>query len=470
MKQRILRLLALAAALPLAVALAGCAGPGPDAGVTQAPYTPQPAEAAAPSAEAAAPSAEPAAPSAEAPAEAAAPSDDWWADAGALTAKDVHARATSGDGAVRLLAVNVGKGDALVLRAGDYVCLIDAGRNYSLGRVTEALAMMGVSEADGKTRLDAAFLTHTDGDHAGGLAGLARGFGAHPELRVDNWYAPAMYTGVKAEKHPAAVAAGACGQAVNWLERGDVIPLGDTGAALRVLAPAHLFTDKDDNNSLVMMLESPQGKILFTGDMELPEEADLLSFGDDLKCDVLKVPNHGDDDTTGEVFARAAGARLAVISTDSAEKASTPDPGVVARLQAAGSRVVVTQQAEMGLLVTLAGGEVTVEDVGIERPEVSGLSIAEVDAGDDRIVLRNDSGAPVDLTGFALVSDPGSEMYVFAGRRIDPGATLTVGTRSTEGECDVLWDDKKVIHRKKTDTIRLYDGFSRLVDEMDNGL
>lgn len=452
MKHRILRLLALAAALPLA--LAGC-GPASDPGVTRESYTPEPA-----------PTAEPAAPIAEP----AAPSDDWWADAGALTAGDVYARATSGDGAVRLLAVNVGKGDALILRVGDYVCLIDAGRAWSLGRVMKALAAMGVSEADGHYRLDAAFLTHTDGDHAGGLAGLARGFGAHPELRVDNWYAPAMYTGVKAKKHPAAVAAGARGQTVNWLERGDVIPLGDTGAVLRVLAPAHLFTDKDDNNSLVMMLESPQGKILFTGDMELPEEADLLSFGDDLKCDVLKVPNHGDDDTTGETFARAAGAQLAVISTDSAEKASTPDPGVVARLKAAGSRVVVTQEAEMGLLVTLAGGEATVEDVGIERPEVSGLSIAEVDAGDDRIVLRNDSDAPVGLMGFALVSDPGNEMYVFGDGRIDPGATLTVGTRSTEGEYDVLWDDKKVIHRKKTDTVRLYDEYSRLVDETDNGL
>ena len=71
---------------------------------------------------------------------------------------------------------------------------------------------------------------------------------------------------------------------------------------------------------------------------------------------------------------------------------------------------------------------------------------------------------------FALYSDRGNELYVFTDESIEPGATLTVGTKSTKGQYDLLWNDKKVIHKKKTDTIRLYDEFSRLVDEMDNGL
>ena len=166
----------------------------------------------------------------------------------------------------------------------------------------------------------------------------------------------------------------------------------------------------------------------------------------------------------------AAGARLAVISTDSAEKASTPDPGVVARLQAAGSRVVVTEDADMGILVTLKDGVATAEVVNNAWPEVEGLVIADVDASDDRIVLKNESDRPVGLLDFTLYSDRGGEMYIFADASIDPGATLTVGTNSTEGECDLRWDDKKVVHKKKTDEIRLYDEFGRLVDAMDNGL
>jgi hypothetical protein len=36
---------------------------------------------------------------------------------------------------VALFAVNVGKGDALILRVDGYACLIDAGRPYARGKV-----------------------------------------------------------------------------------------------------------------------------------------------------------------------------------------------------------------------------------------------------------------------------------------------------------------------------------------------
>lgn len=359
---------------------------------------------------------------------------------------------------VRLFAVNVGKGDALVLKAGDWVGLIDAGKPRSMGRIRAALKGLGVE------RLDAVFLTHTDDDHAGGLDWLAQS-----DIPVDNWYAPAMYTGVKAKKHPMVLAAALRGQSVQWLKRGDALSLSG-GATLQVLAPASLFEDKDDNNSLVMMLESDQGRMLLTGDMELPEEAELLGQGDDLRCAVLKVPNHGDDDTTSAEFAKAASARLALISTDSQEKPGTPDPGVVSRLEAAGSTVVVTQDAGMGLLVTLEGGEATVKPVDIEAPPVSGPYIADVDPDDDTIALGNSGSATVDLSGFSLFSDKGDELYAFPdGTTLSPGVTLTVGTNSTDGNYDLLWDDKKVVNKKKTDTIYLYDGYGRIVDSRDNG-
>ena len=364
--------------------------------------------------------------------------------------------------AVRLFAANVGKGDALILRVKDYVCLIDAGKTWARGRVVKGLELMGVGAEDG---LDAVFLTHTDDDHAGGLDWLADG-------SADALYASAMYTGVKEGKHPALEAAQAMTPSgeVRWLRRGDAIPLGDTGATLRVLAPASLFQDKDDNNSLVMLLESDQGRVLFTGDMELPEEAELLSFGDDLSCDVLKAPNHGDDDTTSAAFARACGAKLALISTDSQQKPGTPDPGVVGRLEAAGSRVVVTQDGELGVLVTLSGGEVSAEYVESDAPPVSGVYVAKVDNGDDVIELGNYSEEAVELGGFYLYSDRGNELFAFPdGARIGPGGTLTVGTLSTDGDCDLVWPDKKVVHKKKTDVISLYDSLGRLVDSRDNG-
>ncbi len=384
----------------------------------------------------------------------------------ALSSSEAAEKVRSDGEAVYLFATNVGKGDALVLRCGDWIGLIDTGKTWARGRVDQALAVMGSSfRAEDSYRLDAVFLTHTDDDHVGGLKWMTVHDGRIPNRAIEALYASALYTGVKEGKHPAVQAMGGA----QWLKRGDEVPLGDSGAVLKVLAPASKYTDKDDNNSLVMMLESPQGRILLAGDMELPEEAELLNQGDDLSCAVLKVPNHGDDDTTSAQFANACAAQIAVVSTDSQQKPGTPDPGVVSRLEAAGSQVVVTEDSGLGILVTLKNGVATAEAVDFPYPAVSGLSIARVDASDDTITLQNTSDKAIGLLGMYLYSDKGNEMYVFADESLDPGATLTVGTNSTEGDYDLLWDDKKVINKKKTDTIYLDDNCGRLIDWMGNG-
>ena len=382
--------------------------------------------------------------------------------ADALTPEEAAAL-VQGDGeAVWLFVTNVGKGDALALRHGDWLGLIDTGKTWARGRVDAALGVMGWNAS---SALNALFLTHTDDDHAGGLRWMTEESGWLPAWNVGAVYASAMYTG-KEEKHPAVKAFGN----VQWLRRGDAVPLGDTGAALKVLAPSSLYDDEDDN-SLVMLLESSQGKILLTGDMEANEEAELLALGDDLKCDVLKVGNHGDDDATGAQLANACAAPLALISTDSQEKPGTPDPGVVSRLQAAGSRVLVTQDSGLGILVRLKGGVATAWSVDFWETNVEkDLYIAKVDAEDDRIVIGNRSDRPIGLGCCYLYSEKGDELFVLPdGVSVDPGQTITVGTNSTKGDCDVIWPDKKVVNKKKTDAICLYDAIGRLIDRMDNG-
>ena len=386
----------------------------------------------------------------------------WLKAAAAAVAMALGGCATAAPGAsaaVELFAVSVGKGDALLVRVDDYACLIDAGKARAMGRIRAAMDYLGIEA------LDAVFLTHPDDDHAGGLEWLAAS-----DIPVGAWYASALFTEVKADKHPAAQAAEARGESVVWLRRGDRVALGD-GAAFEVLAPETLFTDKDDNNSLVMMLESDAGRVLFTGDMELPQEAVLLDAGDDLRCAVLKAPNHGDNDTLSGEFARAASAQAAIISTDSYEKPGTPDPGVLARLADAGSAVYVTQDAELGLCVTLSDGQASVEAVDIPDAPVQDVAIRRIVPGDDLIEIVS-HGVSRDLTGWSLHSERGDELYRFPdGFVLAAGGGVTIGTRSSdEGSYDLLWDDKKVIHKSKTDVVTLYDAWGRPVDAADNGL
>ena len=360
------------------------------------------------------------------------------------------------DAAVWMYAVSVGKADAILVGAGDSVCLIDAGYARSRGKILAAMERMGVE------RLDAVFVTHTDDDHTDGLEWLAES-----DVEVGAWYASAMYTSVKEKKHPAVKAAAIRGEQVRWLQAGDSVPLG--GARLDVLAPISLYVDKDDNNSLVMMLRSDAGSILLAGDMEFPEEAELVASGTSLDCDVLKVANHADNDTTGEAFVRAASPKVAVISTYTEEKPETPDQRVVALLQAAGAEVVVTQECTGGILVRLDGGAPTVERVSLQTPDAQ-ASIARVSPGEDLIVLRNDGTTEVSLAGWYLCSERGGEMMVLPEDAvIAPGGSLTIGTQSSGGDFDLLWDDKKVIHESKRDVISLYAPNGLPVSEMDNG-
>ena len=253
---------------------------------------------------------------------------------------------------VELFAVNVGKGDALVVRAGDYTCLIDTGKENAQEQLEVALKALGVEA------LDAVFITHTDKDHTGGLKWLRES-----GIEIRAIYASRYYPNTTEKKHPAVKAAKKLDLTVNWLGAGDSVPLGDSGAVFRVLAPAMEIPGDEDDNSLVMMLESPDGRILLTGDMEHVEEAALLTSGADLRCDVLKVANHGDSDATSAALIAACAPSVALISTSSEEKPGTPDPGIVRNLQGIGCAVCVTQDASLGVRVTLDGGRVAVENV-----------------------------------------------------------------------------------------------------------
>ena len=356
-----------------------------------------------------------------------------------------------------MYAVSAGKADAILLGGDGWAALVDAGYARSRGKILAAMRQMGV------TRLDAVFLTHTDRDHAEGLQWLAES-----EIEVGAWYASAMFMGVKEKKHPAVQAARARNQEVVWLRAGDSVPVGN--AVFSVLAPSEPASDKDNNNSLVMMLESADGRVLLAGDMELPEEEILLGSGADLSCDVLKTANHGDDDANSEAFLRAAAPDIAVFSTSSAEKPGTPNPATVAALESLGAQVCVTESCTGGVLTRLSGGETSVEWVNLPEPE-TGVRIERVEPGADRITLANDGAADADLSGWMLVSEKGNEWFVLPeGTTIAAGGRLILGTNSTDGAFDLLWDDKKVVHKSKTDLFTLYDANGMPVDAMDNGL
>lgn len=248
---------------------------------------------------------------------------------------------------VELLAATVGKGDALLVRAGNYTCLIDTGKSDAEENLSRVLSHLKIDA------LDAVFITHTDKDHTGGLKWLRKS-----DIEIRAIYASRYYPETTTKKHQAVKTAEKLGLEVNWLGAGDRVPLGDSGAVFEVMAPEREIPGNEDDNSLVMMLNSPDGRILFAGDMERQEEKNLLSSGADLHCDVLKVPNHGDSDACSADLISACAPKIAVISTDTDEKPDTPDSKVLKNLKKADCNTFITQDCTMGIYVTLNAGEV----------------------------------------------------------------------------------------------------------------
>lgn len=253
---------------------------------------------------------------------------------------------------VEFTAVAVGKGDALLVRTGAYTCLIDTGKADAEDRLMRVLDYYGIEA------LDAVFITHTDKDHTGGLKWLRKS-----DIEIRSIYASRYYPESSLKKHQAVKTAEKLGLEVQWLGAGDQVPLGDTGAVFRVVAPEAEIPDNEDDNSLVMLLDSPDGRILFAGDMELLEEMNLIASGADLKCDVLKVPNHGDEDACSANLIASCAPKVAVISTDAREKNDTPDPRVLNDLDRFGCETFITQECTLGVRVTMNAGEVHAEYV-----------------------------------------------------------------------------------------------------------
>jgi len=361
------------------------------------------------------------------------------------------------DTPLTLFAVNVGKGDALLLNCGSDTYLIDAGLQEHWGELSCALEMLQVSHLTG------VILTHTDKDHAGGLLPLATS-----SIQVDAWYASAHYADIKKEsKHPAVEAAALRGEKVTFLKAGDELPLG-TG---RLLAVGPITASETENcNSLVLVAEAAGGRMLLAGDMEFPEEKELLRSGAIPRCQVLKVGNHAEGDATSEALLNVVRPEIAVISTNSAEEPDTPDVRVLALLASSGAKIYQTQDAKSGVLVTIDQGLVAANLMNYaEFPaKASGVIIAAVDNQDDRIILRNQGQQPVDVGGWFIVSDKGNQMFVLPGdTAIAPGSELVIGSQSTKGSADLTWPDKKVWHKEKEDAAFLYDVYGRLMDSLE---
>ena len=263
----------------------------------------------------------------------------------------VPASASAGGNALSLLSINVRKADAHLLRCGSSVYLIDTGEKKEYDTLYRVLKENGV------TRLTGVILTHSHSDHTGGLKKLVQS-----DIAIDRVYTTAYYAPKKADKeNPIVKALKKTGLEPVYLKSGDSLPLD--GGEMKVLGPLEKRTspNEENSNSLVILASGGGGSILLTGDMEFPEEDDLLAAGLIPHADVIKIGNHGEGDATSERLISAVSPSVAVISTNSEDEPDTPDPRVMKLLNKYKITVLQTQETKNGALVVLRDGKISWE-------------------------------------------------------------------------------------------------------------
>ena len=367
---------------------------------------------------------------------------------------------TNGVDELRLICLNIGKADCMLLLYQNEAYLIDAGYEQSWPALKAMLRQYSVD------RLNGVFLTHCHEDHMGALLQLAKS-----GIQVDAWYAARIYYGTDPNLHPALLAAAACDGSVTWLDAGNKITVGADGA-FTVLGPLSVNTDNENNNSLVTRFSCGQGSILLAGDMKEDEEYELLQAGVFSSCDVLKAGHHGDNNATTKKMLKIVQPKTAVILTDSREEPDTPAASTLKRLNDVGCSAYISQDFHDALLITLKKGQTpAVTDVewdGVpKRAEKITLSI---DVEQDTLTIYNQGNEALSLQGCCFYSTKGNELMYLPEATVAAGGKYVIGTKTTSDTADVYLNAKKIWNKKNLDRAILYDAWGRVLACTDNGI
>ena len=256
-------------------------------------------------------------------------------------------------GEVRVDVIDVGQGDAILIRTpAKKAILIDAGDHGA--NIVAKLEALGVDH------LDLVVATHPHADHIGDMADVVNHFPV--KLYTDNGLTHTTQTylllmqAIEAREIPYRVA-----------EVGQTYTLDD-GAKFEVLFPNGTpitGTRSDLNtNSVVTRLTHGKDCFLFMGDAEEPTERALLNQGIGA-CEVLKVAHHGSNHSTKSAFLNAVAPRIGLISVGAGNRYDHPGDETLPRLLSA--EIEVHRTDLEGTITLLSSGKgVTVSSSRLE--------------------------------------------------------------------------------------------------------
>jgi competence protein ComEC len=251
---------------------------------------------------------------------------------------------------VRLTMLDVGQGEAVLLEppTGRPILIDTGGRTFGGGLDIGTRVVAPALWTRHVTSLSALLITHGDPDHMGGAASVLA------SLPVgESWL------GIRVPRHPASndLLADLDRRhiGVRYLRAGGVMQLG--GLRLRILNPPTPDWERQRvRNDDSVAIEAIYGDvaILLLGDVSAEVERSLVPQLTPARVRILKVAHHGSRTSTSQDLLDGWRPQLALVSAGRGNSFGHPAREVLERLDAAGVRVLRTDQS----------GELTVETDG----------------------------------------------------------------------------------------------------------
>ena len=258
----------------------------------------------------------------------------------------------SGDNSLAVHFIDVGQADCTLIECGGAFMLIDGGNRDDGQKVVSYLQSCGVEE------LEAVICTHAHEDHVGGLPSV---LAVYPTTQV---YAPTktyssnifddfLYYVDQQRLEVTIPTPGARFTLYGDEQQG--------GAEVTILGPVKSYAETNDT-SIVVLVEFYNNSFLFTGDMEVAAENDMLDYwgeSHDWNVDVLKVGHHGSTTSSGYRFVYETDPEYAIVSVGADNSYGHPHDEIVDRYKDAGVPMLRTD--ELGTILAVSDGtEITI--------------------------------------------------------------------------------------------------------------
>lgn len=245
------------------------------------------------------------------------------------------------EGTLEVHYIDVGQGDATLIKCGSHAMLIDGGNNNKGTTVQLYLKKQGVES------LDYVIGTHPDADHIGGLDVIVYKYNCEKVIMPDYEKDTRTYQELVDVIHDK-------NMKITYPVVGEQYALGE--AEFTIIAPnSNSYGGNANDYSVAILLEYGKNRFLFTGDAEEASETEMLSNGIELSADVYKVAHHGSRSASTQEFLNAVRPKYAVISCGEENSYGHPHAEVLNRLRSMGVEVFRTD--EQGSIIASSDGE-----------------------------------------------------------------------------------------------------------------